>query len=137
MKVFSSLCVAALLGLPLATMAASFGGSGQTARISLVRLDSLGRVFVGVNQTPTAATNDCPPVPPGGFSSQSGLYWFDSTSLQGRILYNQVLSAYTSQSKVSGSATGSCLVFGIPIFPSGQIDTARYQPLTSLTVFTP
>jgi hypothetical protein len=34
-------------------------------------------------------------------------------------------------------AQGSCLVFGIPIFPSGQIDTARYQPLTSLTVFTP
>lgn len=124
MTFLRNLVLAAIMVASPAAVAASFGTSGETARISRVRLDSLGRVFVNVTQTPTAATNDCPP------SIQSELYWFDSTTLQGRILYNQVLAAYSSQSKVSGSATGTCLLIG-------SIIVSRYQPLTSLTVFTP
>ena len=119
-----TLCLVAALALPEAALGASFGPSGETARISRVRLNSVGRAYVMVTQTPTAATNDCPP----GF--QSELYTFDTTTLQGRILYNQVLAAYASQSKVAGSATGTCIV-------EGAILVARYQPLTSLTVFTP
>ncbi len=123
--------IAALAWAPCG-LAAGYGTTaGETAKVTRVRQDSLGRVFVQFTQTPTAQSNTCS----GGQGFASEQTFFDGTTLQGRILFNQALAAFASQSKVQAFSTGTCLllVSGVPPF----LLASRYEPLTSLTVFTP
>jgi hypothetical protein len=116
-----------LPAMPL--QASSFSTTSTvTYKVSRLRLVSTGRAYFGITRSPAATiTTDCTP-------TGSELYYFDANTLQGRILYNQVLSSYTTQSKVSGSGGGAatCVASGficLPTFTSCQV-----EQLSSFTV---
>jgi len=101
-----------------------------TYKVSKLRLVSTGRAYFGISRSPTATiATDCSPV-------GSEQYWFDTSTLQGRILYNQVLSSYTSQAKISGSGAGavlnSCVSTGFLCLPT--FTSCQAEQLTSFTV---
>jgi hypothetical protein len=125
--------VLALLLPAMPLHASSFSTTSTvTYKVSRLRLVSTGRAYFGISRSPAATiTTDCSPV-------GSEQYWFDANTLQGRILYNQVLSSYTSQSKVSGSGlgnvAGSCVTNGFlcGVFPS--LLFCEVEQLSSFTV---
>ena len=134
MKRFLLPAVLALL-LPVAPIeASSFTTSGTTIyKVSRLRLTSTGRVYVGITRTPAATvSNDCPT------PDNSQQYYFDTTTLQGRILYNQLLSSYTTQSRVSGGGDANdanCVSTGticLIVFPN--ITFGQAELLTTFTV---
>jgi hypothetical protein len=121
----------ALLLPVMPLQASSFSTSTTvTYKVSKLRLVSTGRAYFGISRSPTEAiTTDCSPV-------GSEQYWFDTSTLQGRILYNQVLSSFTSQAKISGSGAGavagSCVSTGFLCFPT--FTSCQAEQLTSFTV---
>ena len=125
--------VLALLLPAMPLQASSFSTSSTvTYKVSRLRLVSTGRAYFGISRSPAATiTTDCTP-------TGSEQYWFDASTLQGRILYNQVLSSYTSQTKVSGSgfgtAAGSCITNGFicQLFPT--VLSCEVEQLSSFTV---
>ena len=133
MKRFLLPAVLALL-LPVAPLEASSftTTSTETYKVSRLRLTSTGRVYIGIVRSPAATVSNVCTNP-----DTIQQYYFDTTTLQGRILYNQVLSSYTSQSKVSGSGDNlpaNCVNSGslCQIFPT--IIFCNSEQLTTFTV---
>lgn len=120
--------------LPVAPLEASSftTTSTETYKVSRLRLTSTGRVYIGIVRSPAATVgNVC------ANADTIQQYYFDTTTLQGRILYNQVLSSYTSQSKVSGSGDNlpaNCVSSGslCQLFPT--IIFCQSEQLTTFTV---
>ena len=118
--------------LPVAPLGASSftTTSTETYKVSRLRLTSTGRVYIGIVRSPAATVgNVC------ANADTIQQYFFDTTTLQGRILYNQVLSSYTSQSKVSGSGDNStCVSSGslCQLFPT--VIFCNSEQLTTFTV---
>ena len=118
--------------LPVAPLEASSftTTSTETYKVSRLRLTSTGRVYIGIVRSPAATVgNGC------ANADTIQQYFFDTTTLQGRILYNQVLSSYTSQSKVSGSGDNStCVSSGslCQLFPT--VIFCNSEQLTTFTV---
>ncbi|MBL8274317.1 MAG: hypothetical protein KAX77_06350 [Xanthomonadales bacterium] len=118
--------------LPVAPLEASSftTTSTETYKVSRLRLTSTGRVYIGIVRSPAATVgNVC------ANADTIQQYYFDTTTLQGRILYNQVLSSYTSQSKVSGSGDNStCVSSGslCQLFPT--VIFCNSEQLTTFTV---
>lgn len=126
----------ALLALLLPAMpleASSFSTTTTvTYKVSRLRLTSTGRVYVGITRSPAATvTNDCPT------PDNTQQYYFDTTTLQGRILYNQLLSSYTTQSKVSGAGDAvdaNCVSSGTLCQFIPTIIFCQSEQLTTFTV---
>lgn len=118
--------------LPVAPLEASSftTTSTETYKVSRLRLTSTGRVYIGIVRSPAATVgNVC------ANADTIQQYYFDTTTLQGRILYNQVLSSYTSQSKVSGSGdNATCVSSGslCQLFPT--VIFCNSEQLTTFTV---
>ena len=118
--------------LPVAPLEASSftTTSTETYKVSRLRLTSTGPVYIGLVPSPAATVgNVC------ANADTIQQYFFDTTTLQGRILYNQVLSSYTSQSKVSGSGDNStCVSSGslCQLFPT--VIFCNSEQLTTFTV---
>ena len=118
--------------LPVAPLEASSltTTSTETYKVSRLRLASTGRVYIGIVRSPAATVgNVC------ANADTIQQYYFDTTTLQGRILYNQVLSSYTSQSKVSGSGdNATCVSSGslCQLFPT--VIFCNSEQLTTFTV---
>ena len=118
--------------LPVAPLEASSftTTSTETYKVSRLRLTSTGRVYIGIVRSPAATVGN---VCTNADTIQQ--YFFDTTTLQGRILYNQVLSSYTSQSKVSGSGdNATCVSSGslCQLFPT--VIFCNSEQLTTFTV---
>ena len=118
--------------LPVAPLEASSftTTSTETYKVSRLRLTRTGRVYIGIARSPAATVGT---VCANADTIQQ--YFFDTTTLQGRILYNQVLSSYTSQSKVSGSGdNATCVSSGslCQLFPT--VIFCNSEQLTTFTV---
>jgi hypothetical protein len=100
--------------------------SFTNAKINRLRTDSSGRAFFNIVPSGGgAATTSCTQN-----ANQAEDFIFDADTVPGRLLYAQVLSAYTTQSLVdiSGGGASSCVsFFG---FPTNFI----YETLSGITV---
>ena len=115
MRILFPLALAALL-LPLLAEASST----TNTRINRVRTGVDGRTYINMVTPP--GTPDCVP----GFAQED--FVFFSNTQTGRVLYAQVLTAYTTQALVDVFGDGTCYVTGVSPFFS------RWENLSSIVI---
>lgn len=106
----------ATLCLPLLAEASST----TNTRINRVRTGVDGRTYINMVTPP--GTPDCAP----GFAQED--FVFFSNTQTGRVLYAQVLTAYTTQALVDVFGDGTCYVTGVSPFLS------RWENLSSIVI---
>lgn len=92
--------VACLLAALVAFPAIVFASSTSNTRINRVRTGTDGRTYINMVTPP--ASPSCPP----GLASED--FFFFSNTPQGRVLYAQVLTAYTTQALVDVFGDSTC-----------------------------
>lgn len=112
-----SVIVASLLVALFAYPAITLASSTSNTRINRVRTGTDGRTYINMVTPP--ASPSCPP----GLAQED--FFFFSNTPQGRVLYAQVLTAYTTQALVDVFGDSTCYT------PSGF---AQWEQVSSISI---